>query len=273
MKKVLIISFLSILFFSSCEFKNENSSTIIKDTTKVSQSEYLVSGALWYQTSAEAKAIYHQSFNLAKLMLDKNLKESKSDKPKAIITDIDETILNNSPSNVRLIKTGELYSRENWTKWVNAGIAEALPGAVDFCNYAKDAGVTMIYLSNRRIQSLDITMKNMTNEGFPFVNKENYFLKSTTSDKTARRDSVLANYDVILYMGDNLCDFSEDFDHRKDNFGGNVVEENKEMFGSKFIVFPNPMYGVWERAAYNDTWKTPDSQKDSLRKAALKDNF
>lgn len=273
MRKLFIISVLFVVFFSSC---NEKENKIPQTQTKqeqVSESEYSVSGVLWYQTSSEAKALYYQSFNLAKMMLDKNLKESKNKKKKAVITDIDETILNNSPYNARLAKSGNLYTSEGWDNWVKAGVAKALPGAVDFCNYAQAAGIEIFYVSNRTVRTLDVTIQNMKNEGFPFTEAKYFLLKSSGSDKTARRDSILMNYDVILYMGDNLRDFSEDFGHRKENFGEAAVNENSEMFGTKFIVFPNPMYGEWEKAVYNDDWSTPDNKKDSLRKAALRDNY
>jgi Predicted secreted acid phosphatase len=51
---------------------------------------------VWYQTSAEVKALYVQGYNVARDNLATKL-ATQSEKPKAIILDIDETVLDNSP--------------------------------------------------------------------------------------------------------------------------------------------------------------------------------
>ncbi len=47
------------------------------------------------------------------------------------------------------------------------------------------------------------------------------------------------------------------------------VEELHEVFGKKFIVFPNPMYGDCESALYQYDFKKSDTEKDKIRKGAL----
>ena len=46
-----------------------------------------------------------------------------------------------------LIETGVVY-KKTWSVWVNKKEATAIPGALDFFNYAEDQGVEIIYLSN-----------------------------------------------------------------------------------------------------------------------------
>lgn len=273
MRKVLIFSTLVIVIFSSCNKNNQENKTIVTDTVKVSKSEYSLSGTLWFQTSAEAKAIYFQGYNLAKVKLDMNYKSSKSKLKRAIVSDIDETLLDNSPFNARLLKTGELYTETAWNYWVKQAKAKALPGSVDFFNYAKEKGIEVFYVSNRSVSTLNETMENMKNEGFPYVDKEHFYLKSTTSNKSERRDSIAANYDIILFLGDNLRDFSEDFGKRGDDFGAAKVSESKDLFGTKYIVFPNPMYGEWEKAVYKNDYSKSDEEKAKLRLESLQDNF
>ncbi|MER1935132.1 MAG: 5'-nucleotidase, lipoprotein e(P4) family, partial [Priestia megaterium] len=48
-----------------------------------------------------------------------------------------------------------------------------------------------------------------------------------------------------------------------------LVEEQKETFVQKLIVFPNPMYGDWEGAIYNYDYSISDKQKDKLRREQL----
>ena len=197
------------------------------------------------------------------------LKKIKNNKPKAIITDIDETILDNSPFNAKLIISGNSYNKENWATWVNEKRAKALPGAVDFCNYAKEKGVEVFYVSNRSAESTDATIENMINEKFPFADKDHLYLKTESSNKTDRRNSILENYDVILLLGDNLRDFDEIFGGRGDDYGFGVISENKDAFGTKFIVFPNPMYGEWEKGIYNGDFSKSYEEKRDMRREAL----
>ncbi len=272
MRNILLLSLGVVLFLSSC-CKNEEVSVEKQKTDTLLNSEHLTMATLWYQKAAEVQAIYLQNFNLAKMLVEKNIKKDrlkiKKRKPKAIITDIDETILNNSPYTSSLILNGTSYKKDSWAKWVNKKRAKALPGAVDFCNFVKEKGIEIFYVSNRSAKSTDVTIENLKNEGFPFADKEHMFLKTKTSDKTERRNKILENFDVILYLGDNLRDFDETFAHRGDDFGFGITHENKETFGTKFIVFPNPMYGEWEKGFYNGDFSLPDTIKRKMRKDAL----
>ena len=277
MKKLFILSLVAAFFLTSCCDEKEVTveETIITETVDtLLNSEHLSMATLWFQKSAEMQAIYYQNFNLAKLMLDESLKgkvfkKLKKSKPLAVITDIDETILDNSPFNANLIVSGGSYNNDNWTAWVNEKRAKALPGALDFCKYAKEKGVEVFYLSNRTVDHTDATIENMKNEGFPFADKKHMFLKKETSNKTDRRNSILENYDVVLLLGDNLRDFDEVFGGRGDDFGFTVTAENKDKFGTKFIVFPNPMYGEWEKGIYNGDFSKSDTEKREMRREAL----
>ncbi|MCF6365883.1 MAG: 5'-nucleotidase, lipoprotein e(P4) family [Bacteroidales bacterium] len=275
MKKIFILGIIATFFLASCCEEKKVEEVIIENTTDtLLNSEHLTMATLWFQKSAEVQAIFYQNFNLAKLMLDettkgKVFKKLKKSKPLAVITDIDETILDNSPYNANLIINGTSYNKENWAAWVNEKRAKALPGAVDFCNYAKDKGVEVFYVSNRSADQTDATIENMKNEGFPFADKEHMYLKTKTSDKTARRNKILENYDVVLLLGDNLRDFDEVFGGRGEDSGFTATAENKDKFGAKFIVFPNPMYGEWEKGFYNGDFSKSNDEKRKLRRGAL----
>ncbi len=277
MKKIIVLSLSIVLFITSC--CDDKEVTVEKEIVKemsadtLLNSEHLSMATLWYQKSAELQAIYYQNFNLAKLILDKSAKKNKfkikKKKPLAVITDIDETILDNSPYNANMIINGTSYNKESWASWVNEKRAKALPGAIDFCNYAKEKGVEVFYLSNRSAKSTDATIENMKKEGFPYADKEHMYLKTTSSNKTERRNKILENYNVILYLGDNLRDFDEVFGGRGDDFGFGITKENQETFGEKFIVFPNPMYGEWEKGLYNGDFSKSDEEKREMRKEKL----
>ena len=60
------------------------------------------------------------------------------------------------------------------------------------------------------------------------------------------RRNELSSYEIILFLGDNLGDFHQDF-FGKDNLGRwGATLKHKDDFGDKFILFPNLIYGNWE---------------------------
>ena len=258
----------------SCNETEEIEKEIEIEVDSTLFSEHLSMATVWFQKSAENRAIYYQNFNFAKSILESSFKgklfnKFKKEKPLAVITDIDETILDNSPYNAQLLETGKSYNKESWAEWVMEKRAKALPGALDFCKYAEENGIEIFYVSNRHTDRIDATIENLIKEGFPFANKEHVLLKTETSDKTARRNKVFENYNVILLMGDNLRDFDEIFGGRGDDLGFNVVSENKDKFGTEFIVFPNPIYGEWEKAVYKGDFSKSDLEKRQMRKDVL----
>lgn len=265
MKKYLIILISVIFVFSACKEK-----TITKEVQVTSGSEYLLGATAWYQQSAEMQACYIQAFNNAKNQLIKNVESSITTLPKAVIVDIDETMLDNSPFEAYLIENNKSFTSELWSKWVEMACAKALPGAVDFSTFAKENNVTVFYISNRNVAGIDATLKNLQDKGFAFAKAENILLKDKTSDKTGRREIVAKNYEIVMLIGDNLRDFDEMFADRTDNFGFNTVEANKDLFGVKYIIMPNPMYGQWEKIYRNTEGETSISQKINNMKNNLK---
>ncbi|MDA3818984.1 MAG: 5'-nucleotidase, lipoprotein e(P4) family [Candidatus Delongbacteria bacterium] len=239
MKNILLIGCLGVIFLS-CQDESPQSGE-----NKKASNEHLVMATAWYQKSAEQVACYYQAFNLATMALEKQMHTDSSEKPNAIVLDIDETLLDNSPFQVKMIQTGKHYSHEFWKQWTDKAEAKALPGAIEFLTYASDVGTDIFYVSNRMENELQPTITNMENLGFPETRPDHFLLKSTTSNKTERRKQITQNYDVLLYVGDNLGDFSSQWDNRGEDLGMNEIAEVKHKFGTEFIILPNPMYGGW----------------------------
>ena len=208
-------------------------------------SNNLLNATAWFQQSAEMRACYTQTFNWAKKVLKANIDSSKSKLPKAVVVDIDETMLDNSPYEVYLIKNNLTHKKDLWNHWVSLAVAEPLPGALDFAKFAEANNVEVFYISNRSVKNLAPTMKNLIDKGFPFADSTHILLKDSTSDKSPRRELVASKHDVVLLVGDNLRDFDEIFKDRTNNFGFKTVDANKKLFGTKYFILPNPMYGQW----------------------------
>lgn len=233
--------------------------------------EYSVQSILWQQNAAEYKALTHQAFNLAKMRLAQitALPEHQG-KKLALITDIDETVLDNSPYNAMLIHKNLEYTHENWKSWTDLAEAKPVPGAKEFLDYAKNIGVSVFYVSNRRIDEKETTLKNLKAVDFPFAEEANLLLRTDTGSKNTRFEKVMSEYTVVMFVGDNLGDFSSDFDVASQEKRDDLVEELKERFGVDFIVLPNPMYGTWEtHAIYGDKYHWTPAQKDSIHKSRI----
>lgn len=259
MKKVFRILLPIALLLVGCSTADKNDD--------LSQ-EHLVYSTVWFQKSPEAKALFYQAFNIAKERVVE-LSKVKGEKPKAVVVDLDETMIDNSPFQGKMILKGKPFSSDFWEEWSELSRAKATPGAKDFTLFCDSIGVEVIYLSNRGTNELEWTMRNLDSLGFAFVKPQNFLLKDSTSGKEPRRVKTAEQYDIILLLGDNLNDFTEVFEHRGDDWGVSIVEKYRNEFGKRFIIFPNPMYGDWEKSAYKYGKELNEKEKFKLRREAV----
>ena len=251
-----IIAVLMFVFVSSCVKQSPT-----KD--KKNNEDYLLLSTVWFQKSAEVVALYHQGYNIAKMRIDQAIK-TKSAKPYAVVLDIDETVLNNSPYEAWCVKFDSAFSPLSWNKWIISASAKPLPGAVEFTNYAKKNNVEVFYISNRDKHQLTQTILNLQNAGFPNANSSFVLLKDSTSNKSFRRAKVREKYNITLLLGDNLGDFAHLFDNRPNGVAVDSVTKYKSMFGDKYVILPNPMYGSWTKRFHADEKSQAQVMIDSL---------
>ncbi len=274
-RKIIILFLITVVLFSCKRVEKKTDEKVNTDTIKVESeiknkySDQLLYSTLWFQRAAERRALSYQAFNIAKFSIDNMLLSIDTGKQAAIVVDIDETMLDNSNYEAKLIETNSSYTSETWKEWVNKAEAIAIPGALEFCNYAHSKNVNIYYISNRKVDDVEATIKNMIQLGFPDAIKSHLLFKSETSCKKARRAKVSEDNQILLLIGDNLGDFSEIFADRSINYGFDTVDGYKNEFGNKFIVLPNPMYGDWMKAVYNGTNKISEDEKEKLRREAL----
>lgn len=234
--------------------------------------EHQVGGILWTQTSGEWRALSFQAFALARMSLDRDLRANRRSRMKrAVIVDVDETVLDNSPYQAMLVKTRRGYESKSWNDWCQRVEAAAIPGAVEFLRYANSRGVRVFYVTNRRESEKQCTAQNLKKVGFPDVSDQTVLVRVDVSSKQPRRDGVAKKHRVVLLIGDNLNDFAEVFEKSKTiETRLAATQLNKSNFGTRFIVLPNVMYGAWEEAIYGEGRLT-EEQKAEKRRNALKD--
>ncbi|MCD8740802.1 5'-nucleotidase, lipoprotein e(P4) family [Mucilaginibacter roseus] len=251
-------------FFCACTVKHQTIQTrSIANNGKAWAS-------VWQQRAAEYKALCFQAYNSARVEVDRAVK-IPTDKPLAIVTDIDETVLDNSPYDAQRAFNNLEYDTKTWKQWTAKGIADTVAGAPSFLKYAASKGITIFYITNRDEEERAGTLKNLQRYGLPDADNAHLLLKQTSSSKESRRRQVLKTHNIIMLCGDNLADF----DALYDNIPGEqnrdqVTQKLTNLFGTKYIVLPNPSYGDWEGALYNWNYKLSPAEKDSVIRAATK---
>lgn len=259
---ILIIAFT----FAACSASKKNIGHSSPD-------QLVIDGKLWssvfQQRAAEYKALCLQAYNLARLRVNESLNMPPG-KPKAIITDIDETFLDNSPYAVHQALAGKDFDAATWLEWTSKAAADTITGALSFFNYAASKNIEIFYITNRDEKDKAATLKNLQRFNFPFADNDHLMVRENTPGKEERREKVAASHDILLLLGDNLSDFSDLFDKKTEEERNKNVNILADEFGRKFIILPNFNYGGWEDAIYQNSRNRTLAQKDSLIKASLK---
>ncbi len=231
-------------------------------TTKpVEQSHPTLQATLWVQNAVEYDALTRMAYQTAATHLNEALEEKtwtasveqKGQKveslPPAIILDIDETVLDNSPFQSRMIALNSSYDPVAWEEWVLEGNADAVPGAVELTQAANDLGITVFYLSNREATTEEATRANLKELGFPVSEDTDVVLLKNeqpnwTSSKIERRKVIASKYRILMLFGDDFNDFLPAKGMTKAE-RDELLVQYKSNFGLKWFVLPNPVYGSW----------------------------
>ena len=260
---------------------------IAADEEKVDNSVQVQSmlAVLYAQSSAEYDANNLQTYTGAKLSLDLGLDdknwtaaieqiENFTEKPPAVILDIDETVLNNIPFQARAIIKGESYPN-GWVDWMLEESSTSVAGVKDFLEYAESKGVKVFYVTNRVAIAEEATRNNLRKLGLPLDEDRDVLLMKNengwTSDKVSRRQLISEDYRILLLIGDQLGDFiplqeaTVNMDSRQ-----TIATKYKDMWGKKWFMITNPIYGRWEASIYNNEYPETEDELKQMRMNALK---
>ena len=273
MNRIFIVLIISVMIVG-CDAASKTQKTADRiSPLSIPTQEHSIQAVLWQQHSAEYRALCEQAYNYARLTLDAILDTATANVSSlAIVTDLDETVIDNSPMNAKMIELDESYQKARWIEWGNEVSAKAMPGAVEFFKYAASRGVETFYISNRYSEQLDVTIENLINLDLPYVDKEHVMLRSETggSGKKSRRDVVEETHTVIMLLGDNLADFTDLFESQRSERRHELVDSLRSEFGPRFIMLPNVIYGDWQtNGIYEGRYNWTEFQKDSIRHKKL----
>ena len=248
-----------------------------------------LNAVLWMQDSAEYGAVCETIYRAATAQLDAALADNTRDAlvpeergnaaeglPPAVVMDVDETVLDNSPYQARLIANGKEYDDVSWAAWVAEKKAQPLPGVVAFAQAAAARGITVLYLSNRDEHLQAATIANLRAVGLP-VKDDSVFLGLGTvvkdceqngSEKNCRRRLAGQEYRVLMQFGDQLGDFVQVLANTPRD-RGQLAGKYRDWFGQRWWMLPNPSYGSWEPALFNNDWAQPLAKRRAAKQAAL----
>ncbi|WP_395072960.1 5'-nucleotidase, lipoprotein e(P4) family [Hyphococcus sp.] len=237
-----------------------------------------LNATLWMQQSVEYKATTEAVYALAAKRLDEALadktwtaapveqKSGYESLPPAIILDADETVLDNSRYQAWMVTTGASFSGKSWNEWVGAGQADAVSGALAFTKAAAAKSVKVFYVTNRSAEVEDGTTRNLAELGFPMGgNVDTVLTKGEkpdwTSAKGTRRAAVAETYRILLLLGDNFGDFTDEYTGSP-AARQKVYVVNAEHWGHDWLMLPNPSYGSWESSAFGGDYSlSPQEQR------------
>ncbi|KZC39328.1 MULTISPECIES: 5'-nucleotidase, lipoprotein e(P4) family [Rhodanobacter] len=244
----------------------------------------------WSQTAIEHDLIYLQTYRDAQTRLLAAMKDRQWDalakddrvapagglRP-AVVLDIDETVLDNSPYQARLVRSGGEYNEADWAEWCKQESAGALPGVVEFTRFAAKHGIAVLYVSNRAKDLDQVTLANLRKAGLPVSGPEAFLglgtfvegCEQVGTEKGCRRQLISRKYRVLMQFGDQIGDFVT-------VLANNAAGRQRAMapymgwIGSRWFVLPNATYGSWEPALFNNDWSAPLEQRRRQKIDALR---
>jgi len=255
------------LWISGCGASKNTSTTTPNPadyTSKLSQQQ--VNATLWYGESLENHYLYLNLYDHATSIIREKVGLDRK-RQSAVVLDLDETVLNNVPYQYERISKGLGFTSESWDNWVRREAAEALPGSLEFTQLCKKLGIEVFYISNRSEETLPATLENLSKLGFPNAEPDFVMLKTNTSNKDLRRRKVSSRYDILVFLGDQLTDFSSLFEDLEQPVSKEKLTSLYPEMSRQFILFPNPMYGEWEKHLLGPEQKSDEEkllQKQSL---------
>ena len=199
----------------------------------------------WFRASAEQRAAYLEVYRLA----GQRVSEEASGQPTGrwgVILDADETVLDNSQFEGERARTGEPFTESAWARWVHRRAATALPGSLEFTREVKQLGGAVVIVTNRADSLCPDTRANLLSLGVPA--DAVLCAPAGMSDKNPRFKAVEAGTGtglpplrIVAWVGDNI----QDFPGMKQAAMVAAADSAFALFGRRYFLLPNPMYGSW----------------------------
>jgi acid phosphatase len=172
-----------------------------------------------------------------------------------------------------MILNDKTYDGKAWSQFVASQMSAAIPGAVEFTQYADAKGVKVFYVTNRAAADEEPTRQNMQKLGFPMGGNVDTFLMQGEkpdwgSAKGTRRAVIAKDYRVLLCLGDNFGDFVDAYKGSEAD-RQTVYDANKARWGRSWIMIANPSYGSFESAPFLGDYSKPIAVQRQAKRDVL----
>lgn len=202
----------------------------------------------WTRDSAEHRALFLQVYRAATAYVE----AEAASRPRgswAIVTDADETVIDNSLYELERVRAAQPFDATSWTAWTRRREAVPLPGARAFLARVRELGGRIAIVTNRTMAECPDTEAVFRVHDVPY----DVMLcrpDKGPSDKNPRFAAVangttaagLPPLEIVAVLGDNI----NDFPHLSQALR-KEPDTAFAPFGARYFVLPNPMYGSWER--------------------------
>jgi 5'-nucleotidase (lipoprotein e(P4) family) len=195
------------------------------------------------------------------------------DRPLAVVLDADETAVQNLGFEYDdAIHPGRGYDQERWNRWeqTGGGAIRPMPGAVTALRAIRQAGVTVIFNSNRLARFADANQAALNGIGLgPVRHGDTLWLQGDApggSAKDARRALISRHYCVVAMAGDQLGDFSDLFNARTLSVPARreaaAAGAFARLWGNGWFMLSNPVYGPGIRGGLDDVFPSDTRWSD-----------
>jgi 5'-nucleotidase (lipoprotein e(P4) family) len=198
-------------------------------------------------------------------------------KPLAVVLDVDETVIQNLGVEYDdAMHPGRPFSEDRWRRWEETGTTAvaSIPGAVTALRGIRDAGVTVIFNTNRTAANAAHTQAMIEGAGLgPANHGETLYLQGDVapgSGKDPRRAAIAQRYCVVALAGDQLGDFSDLFNDRSlpvpDRRRAAASAPFAALWGDGWFMLSNPVYGPGLRGTFDEVfppatrWSDPQGE-------------
>ncbi len=234
---------------------------------------------LWIRTSSEFRAASETIYRAAIASLADGLVDPAwtaepaqigdlSALPPAVVMDIDETVLDNSAPQARMLLDETCLAEFGtvWDAWIAERSAPAVPGAAEFIRAARDMKdhqgrpARVFFVTNRECNrragddtacpQQDDTAANLRALGLDAPTlMDDLMVKGErpdwTSEKLSRRLEIARSHRIVLNVGDDLGDFLPAVRRQSVSERERARCANGARWGRQWFMIPNPMYGSW----------------------------
>lgn len=189
-----------------------------------------ISEALKFSYSKESKKEFDQAVARGKAAIDKALENKETKKALCVVSDIDETILDNRPYiEKEVAKDVKEVNWEGFAAWVNEAAGKPLKPSIELLAYARKKGLAVFLISGRVEKLRRATITNLVKYGIAYDGlylRGNDDKSSAIPMKSAYRKQIEAmGYEIVVNIGDQFSDLA----------GGYAIDCEK---------LPNKMYYI-----------------------------